>query len=76
MSHYTTDVDIAFLTLAGGQGRARAEETEWGLLVYDADTGTLIGAEVWDATTRLPAELLAALPEPAAQEDTVERQSV
>jgi uncharacterized protein YuzE len=76
MSRYASDVDIAFLTLAAGQGRPRAEETEWGLLVYDTETGTLIGAEIWDAKTRLPAELLAALPEPAAQEVTVERQSV
>lgn len=74
MSHYASDVDIAYLTLTPDQGRARAEETEWGLLVYDADTGTLIGAEIWDATTRLPAQLLEALPAPAAEEVTVERQ--
>lgn len=73
MSHYARDVDIALLTLAARQGRSRAVETEWGLLEYDIETGALIGAEIWDATTRLPAQLLEALPEPAAQEVTVER---
>ena len=75
MSHYAPESDIAFLTLAARQGPPRAEETEWGLLIYDTDSGALVGAEIWDATTRLPAQLIAALPEPAAQEITVERQS-
>jgi len=74
MSHYASDADIAYLTLAAGPGRPRAEEADWGLLVYDADTGALVGAEIWDATKRLPAQLLEALPAPAAQEVTVERQ--
>ena len=76
MSHYAPESDIAFLSLAPGNGRPRSEEVEWGLLVYDRETGALIGAEVWDAAAHLPAQLLAALPEPAAQEVTVERQPV
>lgn len=74
MSHYAPESDIAFLTLATRQGRPRSVETEWGLLEYDSETGALTGAEIWDATNRLPAQLLEALPEPAAQEVTVERQ--
>ena len=75
MSHYAPESDIAFLTLAARKGRPRATETEWGLLVYDVETGALIGAEIWDATSRLPAELLEALPGPAAQEVVIERQT-
>ncbi len=74
MSHYAPESDIALLTLGVRKGRARAEEQPWGLLEYDADTGALIGAEVWAASTILPKELLDALPEPAGHEVTIERQ--
>jgi uncharacterized protein YuzE len=74
MSHYARESDIASLTLGERRGNLRAEETEWGLLEYDADTGALVGAELWDASTRLPRELLDALPEPVGPEVVVERQ--
>lgn len=74
MSHYAPESDIASLTLSVRQGRLRAEEQPWGLLEYDVETGALVGAEVWEASTILPKELLDALPEPAGQEITIERQ--
>ncbi len=74
MSHYATESDIASLTLSARQGRLRAVEKSWGLLEYDADTGALVGAEVWNASSILPQDLLAALPEPAGRDVTIERQ--
>jgi len=73
MSHYAPESDIASLTLGARQGRLRAEEKSWGLLEYDADTGALVGAEVWNASTILPQDLLDALPEPAGRDVTIER---
>lgn len=74
MSHYHRESDIASLTLGPAGAKRRAEETEWGLLEYDAETGELVGAEVWTASTTLPRELLDALPAPVGPEVVVERQ--
>ena len=74
VSHYAPESDIASLTLGVRQGKLRAEEQPWGLLEYNADTGALVGAEIWEASSVLPKDLLDALPEPAASEVVVERQ--
>lgn len=60
--HYDADVDIALIVLQRGQ--AASEEYEWGLLDRDPDDGHLMGFEIWDASRRLPRELLDALPAP------------
>lgn len=74
MSHYAPDDDIAWLVLEGYEGgRADGERHEWGLVERDRETGRVVAFEVWHASQRLPAEMLAALPEPAASEVHVDR---
>lgn len=73
MSHYARESDIALLTL-GSSRKSRARETPWGLLEFDSMTGELISLEFWEASQRLPAELLEALPEPSGHEVVIERQ--
>jgi uncharacterized protein YuzE len=58
--HYDPEVDIALLSFE--QGRAVSEEHEWGLIDRDPDDGHLMGFEIWDASHRLPPELIEALP--------------
>jgi uncharacterized protein YuzE len=43
-----------------------SEEVEWGLIDHDSDTDQVVAIEVWSASQRLPAELLATLPTPAS----------
>ena len=74
MSHYAHEDDIAAIELEGFDGtRAIGEDHDWGLVLRDRETGATVGFEVWNASERLPAELLAALPDVAAQELVVER---
>lgn len=58
--HYDPEVDIALLVLE--PGTAVTEEHEWGLIDRDPGDGHLMGFEVWEASSRLPPELIAALP--------------
>jgi hypothetical protein len=51
------------------------ERTASGLVERDRTTGRIVGLEYWSASTRLPAELLAALPAPTRQVLSVEQQS-
>lgn len=63
MSHYAPKDDIATIELAGLDGRrALGESYDWGLILRDRDTRRTIGFEIWQASERLPAEMLAALP--------------
>jgi len=65
MSHYARADDIASLDLRGFEGpRAYGEDHEWGLILRDRETGAVVGLELWQASERLPADLLEALPEP------------
>lgn len=61
-SYYTSDGDIAYFRVRSPHGSVRSEEEPWGLREYDAETGELVGLEVWSASTVLPQELVAALP--------------
>ena len=73
--HYDRATDIAWLRLEGwGKDRVRVEETGSGLVERDRTTGRVIGLEFWQASTRLPAELLDALPAPPRRDVAVERQ--
>ncbi len=63
--YYDREADIVYIELTDGEV-ARTIEYEWGLIDVDANA-TPIGAEYWSASQRLPAELLAALPGPAAR---------
>jgi hypothetical protein len=72
MSHYAPDVDIAALDLKGlRRGRWYGEDHPWGLVCRDSETGETVGFEIWDASTRLPPELLDALPKLEGDEVTV-----
>jgi len=62
-AHYDPEVDIALIVFEGGS--ALSEEHEWGLIDRDPDDDHLMGFEIWEASERLPAELIAALPSPA-----------
>jgi uncharacterized protein YuzE len=58
--HYDPEVDIALISIE--KGRAISERHPWGLIDRHPDTGRLMGFELWEASTILPAELIAALP--------------
>lgn len=73
--HYDRAADIAWLRLEGWvKDRVRVEETGSGLVERDRMTGRVIGLEFWQASTRLPAELLEALPAPPRRDVAIERQ--
>jgi uncharacterized protein YuzE len=75
MSHYDRDADIAWLELAGFDGRrVHVRETEWGLVETDSETGAFVAIEFWHASSGLPNELLEALPAPAAPPEEIETQ--
>ncbi len=66
-AHYDPEVDIALIVLEAGS--AVSEEHEWGLIDRDPTDRHLMGFEIWDASNRLPADLIAALPAPARTDD-------
>jgi uncharacterized protein YuzE len=73
MSHYDRDADIAWLELAGFDGRqVDVRESEWGLVETDSKTGAVVAVEFWKASSALPSELLQALAAPAAQPAVIE----
>lgn len=63
-AHYDPDVDIALIVLE--RGDAVSQEYEWGLIDRDPGDGHLMGFEIWDASRRLPPELVDALPAPSS----------
>lgn len=62
-AYYDPDADIAWFP-TGESGDAVSERVPGGLRDYDRTTRQLVAIEVWDASTRLPATLLEALPAP------------
>ena len=73
--HYDRAADIAWLRLEGWEkDHVRVEQIGSGLVERDRTTGRVIGLEFWQASTRLPAELLDALSAPPRQDVVVERQ--
>lgn len=60
--HYDPEVDIALISFE--TGRAIGERHPWGLVERHPDDGHLMGFEIWEASTILPRELIAALPTP------------
>jgi uncharacterized protein YuzE len=74
--HNDRATDIAWLRLEGWEkDRVRVEETGSGLVERDRTTGRVIGLEFWQASTRLPAELLDALPAPESRDVAIERRA-
>jgi len=62
-AYYDREADIAWLP-TGDSDDVVSEEVQWGLIDHDAATDAVVGIEVWSASERLPAELLATLPAP------------
>lgn len=59
------EADIAWLRV-GVADTVVSEEVGWGLLDHDRVTNDVVGIEIWAASSRLPAELLAQLPVPVS----------
>ncbi len=73
--HYDRDADIAWLRLEGWHADlVEVEHASSGLVERDRDTGRVVGLEYWEASRRLPADLLEALPAPPRRDASVERQ--
>ena len=73
--HYDRSADVAWLRLDGWSAeRLVVEEKPWGLVERDHNTGRVLGLEFWRASSRLPSELLDALPAPPARDIVIERQ--
>ena len=64
-AYYDRDADIAWLP-TGDAADVVSEEVEWGLIDHDSGTDAVVAVEVWSASKRLPAGLLATLPAPAS----------
>jgi uncharacterized protein YuzE len=64
-AYYDREADIAWFP-TGDSADVVSEEVEWGLVDHDATTDEVVAVEVWSASKRLPAEVLAALPAPAS----------
>jgi uncharacterized protein YuzE len=63
VTYYDRRADIVYFELAVSEV-ARSEEREWGLIDFGPDDAT-VGIEYWSASRRLPADMLAALPDPS-----------
>jgi uncharacterized protein YuzE len=66
-AHYDPEVDVALISFESGD--AISEEHEWGLIDRDPDDDRLMGFEIWNASHRLPPELISALPTPTPASD-------
>lgn len=64
-AYYDSDADIAWFP-TGESDDVVSERVPGGLRDYDRATHSLVAIEVWDASTRLPASILEALPAPGA----------
>jgi uncharacterized protein YuzE len=62
-AYYDREADIAWLP-TGDSSDVVSEEVEWGLVDHDSATDEVVAVEVWSASKRLSAEVLATLPAP------------
>ncbi len=63
--HYDPEADIAWLRFEGyDPSTVVAEEVEAGLRELEPATGRVVGFECWQASQRLPRDLLILLPPP------------
>ena len=62
-AYYDSDADIAWFP-TGESDDVVSERVPGGLRDYDRTSHELVAIEVWDASTRLPASILEALPAP------------
>lgn len=68
-AYYDTAADIAWFP-TGESDDVVSERVPDGLRDYDRATHRLVAIEVWGASTRLPANILEALPAPSAIQST------
>lgn len=64
-AYYDSDADIAWFP-TGDSDDVVSKRVPGGLRDYDRASHKLVAIEVWDASTRLPASILEALPAPSA----------
>jgi uncharacterized protein YuzE len=64
-AYYDRDADIAWFP-TGDSDDVVSERVPSGLRDYDRISHKVVAIEVWDASTRLPASILDALPVPSA----------
>lgn len=69
-SYYDPAADIAWFP-TGQSDDVVSERAPDGLRDYDRATRQLVALEVWDASTRLPANILDALPTPNTAEGDI-----
>lgn len=67
-AYYDREADIAWIP-TGESVDVVSEEVEWGLIDHDAAGDEVVAVEIWSASKRLPASLLATLPAPGAPQD-------
>jgi len=66
--HYDPEADIAWIRFENyDPSTVVAEESDTGLRELDPGTGELVGLEFWQASSRLPADLLRMLPPPQVE---------
>jgi uncharacterized protein YuzE len=67
-AYYDPDADVAWFPTSASSTSddVVSERVPGGLRDYDRTTHKLVAIEVWDASTRLPASILEALPAPSA----------
>lgn len=65
MTYYDREADVLLVELLD-DGTDRSEERDWGLVDLAAD-GRTVAIEVWQASRRLPPEVLDSLPTPPAR---------
>jgi uncharacterized protein YuzE len=66
--HYDREADIAWVRFESyDPSTAVAEETDAGLRELDPSTGEIVGLEFWQASRKLPADLLRMLPPPQVE---------
>lgn len=62
-AYYDREADVAWLP-TGDSSEVVSEEVEWGLIDHDAKSDEVVAIEIWSASERLPADVLASLPDP------------
>lgn len=65
-AHYDPETDIVLLRVDAEATHGVSEETEFGLRDVDDRNGRVVGLELWRASERLPADVLALIEPPAA----------
>jgi len=66
-AYWDREVDIAWIP-TGPTATIVSEETSWGLVDHNKETGEVTGLEIWDASKVIPIEMLERMPEPGKPE--------